>query len=219
MFLIPFVTEDHLVYSYLVYYTLPFFELQVLFSRHASFFTVRIIVRRSRLCVLLFLGYNVLQPDAFLNQYESDHTFDPVCNVDTCKDHNHEEIRKPAQYKSNRYTGDPDKYAVEKERNHCLAAGTEGKICRMQERVLRHKHCLCHDQVFCQMSCCTVSIIQSRKQWRDQKHHNRHTGTAHHGKGDHLVIQISRLIHLAGTQFLSYHDSYRITQCDKDYIK
>ena len=89
----------------------------------------------------------------------------------------------------------------------------------MQERILRHKDCLCHDQVFCQMSCRTVSVIQLWKQRRDQEHHNRNTGTAQHRKGDHLVVQIPCLIHLAGTQLLPYHDGYRITQGDKDYIK
>ena len=67
--------------------------------------------------------------------------------------------------------------------------------------------------------CRTVSVIQSWKQRRYQEHHNCYTGTAHHRKGNHLVVQIPCLIHLAGTQLLSYHDGYRITQCDKYDIK
>lgn len=86
--------------------------------------------------------------------------------------------------KGDRHADDPHEDAVEKERDHCLATRTQGKICRMQECILRHKDCLCHDQVFCQMSCRTVSVIQLWKQRRDQEHHNRNTGTAHHRKGE-----------------------------------
>ena len=89
----------------------------------------------------------------------------------------------------------------------------------MQKCILRHKERSDHNQILRKLSRLIISIIKHRKQWSHNKHHNRHTGTAHHRKRDHLVIRISRLLHISCTQKLSHNNRNRISQCNKYDIK
>ena len=89
----------------------------------------------------------------------------------------------------------------------------------MKKRVLRHKDRGCHDKVFCQLSCLRIGVVELGEERRKHKHQQCNTGTAEDGKRYHLSICIPGFLHLAGTQKLTYHNGYRISQGYKYDIK
>ena len=174
-------------------------------------------IRRAAISALRI--YDILKPDSFLYEDESDHTLDQVCQLDTGKYHNHREGCKMTQAVGDRNTYQTDKGTVEQEGDDCLAAGAQREVGSMQESILRHKTGCNHDEIPGKEPGIVGGVVEQRKQGRCQKHDSSHSGTTEHGEGDHLTVSILGFVHLAGTEKLSDYDSYGITKGDKDYIE
>ena len=71
-------------------------------------------------------GDNILQPDAFFHQHESNHALDPVTHLHEGVDCDHGQCCVAAQKKGDHYADTPDEHAVKEEGDNCFTAGSQG---------------------------------------------------------------------------------------------
>lgn len=81
-----------------------------------------------------------LHPGIFLYEDQSDRTLDAVEEIYNSDDPYHTDPGKPRQYKRRRDAEEPQNPAVKSKGYHRLAARSQCKVRRMQDRDLWHKY-------------------------------------------------------------------------------
>ena len=116
------------------------------------------------------LRHNILQPDSFLDKDKSNHALDQVNR------HNHKvdcvdrKSGKTAQAESHRHTDNPDKDAVEQERDDRFSTGAQGKVACMQECIDRHEHGHFHDEDRRHVAYFVRRVVEAWEDWSHERH-------------------------------------------------
>lgn len=104
--------------------------------------------------------------------------------MDADKDSNDRQCCTAAEQEGDRYTDQPDEYAVKEEGDDCFPAGAQGEIGGVQKGILRHEDCHADDKISGQRPCLLACLVKHREIRRQKQHDDCHASTAEYGKGN-----------------------------------
>lgn len=114
-----------------------------------------------------------------------------------------------AEHKGHRHGQHADIEAVKQERHECLAAGAQGKIAGVGQRIDRHAQRTDADERGRKPADAVGRVIDLREQMSHERHHAAEHDADADGERDELAVRVDGLLHLPCAEQLADEDADR----------
>ena len=165
------------------------------------------------------LSDNVLDPDAAAEHDEADNALADIGQLAAEEQRHDRQAGEAAEHKGHRHGQHADIEAVKQERHECLAAGAQGKIAGVGQRIDRHAQRTDADERGRKPADAVGRVIDLREQMSHERHHAAEHDADADGECDELTVCIDGFLHLPRAEQLADEDADGIAHGHKGDIE